>query len=246
MVAVLGPLAPDLERYYIPIIEGFLYVFLIRSAVHVFQRGPGRLSRYASLPVAVMAAVLCLAVVVSAEKLSVPTESSGRICSQLLSPEERRAFERIPTGSGYTLLEINCPIGSFETSSRVMMSDLFLATRGDYFDIASGAERTANWLQKQGVDQLVYLDNDASNNFGLSFSRNNLELLKSESSESALVFRWLNSFHLESLEKFRKLAQYCESLRIPILDPQGPLVIVDVRQCKDRDSRAPAGANAHQ
>jgi hypothetical protein len=110
-----------------------------------------------------------------------------------------------------------------------MMSDLFYATHGDYFDIASDAERTANWLQRQGVDQLVYLDKDASYNFGLSSSRNALERLKLQSSESAPEMRRDASYNLESLEKFRKLAQYCESLRIPILDPQGPLVIVDVQ-----------------
>jgi hypothetical protein len=246
MLAVLGPLAPDLERYYIPIIEGFLYVFLIRSAVHVFQRGPGRLSRYEFLPLAVTAALLCLAIVVSAENLSVPTESSGRICSQLLSPEERRAFERIPTGSGYTLLEINCPIGSFETSSRVMLNNIMYGfTRGDYFDIAWGDEKIVNWLQKQGVDQLVYLDKDASNSFGLERFRTYLESSKSDFSKYTLIRRREYSDELEGLEKFRKLAQYCESLRIPIRDPQGPLVIVDVRQCKDRDSR-PAAGDAHQ
>jgi len=245
MVAVLGSRAQNLQRYYIPVVEGFLYVFLIRSAVHVFLRGLGGLSRYASLPLAVMAAVLCLAIVVSAEKLSVPTESSGTICSQLLSPEERRAFERIPLGSGDTLLAINCPIGSFETSSRVMINDLFRATHGDYFDIASGAEGTANWLQKQGVDQLVYLDKDASPAFGPGTLRARLEGLTSGYAAD-VYWRRDFSYGLEGLEKLRKLAQYCESLRIPIRDPQGPLVIVDVRHCKNRDSRAPPGANAHQ
>ena len=235
MVAVLGSFASDYQRYYIPVVEGFLYIFWIRSAVHVFQRGPGRLSRYASLPVAVMTAVLCLAKVVSANKLSVPTESSGRICSQLLRPEERRAFERIPAGSGYTLLAINCPIGSFETSSRVMIYNLFWATHGDYFDIASDAEGTANWLQKHGVVQLVYLDKDASDSFGFNSWRAFLESLKSDSSEGASVGKREVSYVLESLEKLRKLAQYCKSVRNPIRDPQGPLVVVDMRQCKDGD-----------
>ena len=48
------------------------------------------------------------------------------------------------------------------------MNDLFSATRGYYFDIASDAEVTANWLQKRGVDQLVYLDNDTSDTLSQS------------------------------------------------------------------------------
>jgi hypothetical protein len=237
MVAALRPVAQNYVRYYIPVVEGFLYVFWIRSAVHVVQRGLGGLSRYASLPFAVMAVALCVAIVVSAQKLSVPAESSGRICPQLLSPEERRAFEVVPRGSGYTLLAINCPVGSFDTSSRVMMNDLFFATQGDYFDIASDAQGTAKWLRKEGVDRLVYLDKDTSPSFGPRTWRNFLKELKSDSSESARWTRREFSYVLESLEKLRKLAQYCESLRIPIRDPQGPLVIVDVRECKNRDPR---------
>jgi hypothetical protein len=260
MLALLGPLAPHHERYYVPVVEGFLYVFLIRSAIHLFQRVPGRLSRYAFLPIAVTAAVLCLAIVVLAEngtateiaeaanaiKLSVPAESSGRICSQLLTPEERRAFERIPTGSGYTLLALDCPIGSFETSSRVMLNDIMQgATRGDYFDIAWGDEKTVDWLQKQGVDQLVYLDNDASDTYSIRNRRTWLERHKLDPSDYIRVRMPEFSYGLEGLEKLRKLAQYCGSVRIPILEQQGPLVIVDVRQCKGRDSR-PAAGDAHQ
>jgi hypothetical protein len=236
LVAVIGPRGVSLQRYYIPVVDGLLYVFLIRSAVHVFQRGSGGLSRHVSLPLAIMTGVLCLTIVVSAKGLSVPTESSGRICGQLLTPDERQAFARIPLGSGYTLLAIDCPVGSFEISSRVMMNDLFFAARGEYFDIAWGAEKTTNWLRKQGVDHLVYLDKDASPTFGFDTWRAFLEMLKSDSSDIGLEKRREYTYWLECLEKLRKLAQYCESLRVPIRDPQGPLVTVNVRQCKGKDS----------
>src|SRR5262249_9153781 len=101
-----------------------------------------------------------------------------------------------------------------------------------YFDIDWDVEKTANWLRKQGVDQLVYLDKDASSSFGLGTWRAYLERLTSGSSEYALERRRGFSYWLECLEKLRKLAQYCETLRIPIIDPQGPLVVVDVKQCK--------------
>lgn len=222
MIAELGVIAQSHMRYYVPVVEGLLYVFLIRSAVHVFQRGPGKLSRYAFLPLAVTAAVLCLAIVVSAKKLSVPTELSGKICSQLLTPEERRAFERPPPKSGYTLLALDCPVGSFETSSRVMLNDImFGATRGDYFDIAWGDEKTVNWLQKQGVDQLVYLDKDASNGFDLERFRTYLENSKSDFSDTTLQRRREYSDQLETLEKLRRLAQYCESLRFQFATHRG-------------------------
>ena len=48
-----------------------------------------------------------------------------------------------------------------------MTNDLFFATHGDDYDIASDAKWTAKWLQKEGVDRLVYLDNDTSDVFGL-------------------------------------------------------------------------------
>ena len=239
MIAMIGPKALSFQRYYIPVLDGVLYVFLIRSAVHILQRGPGRLSKYASLPVVSMIAVLCIAVLKSEQNLSVPTESAGRICSQLLTPEERRMFGGITAWSGYVLLAINCPIGSFEISSRVMMNDLFSATRGYYFDITSDAQATANWLRKHGVGQLVYLDDDASDTYAISNWQFNLErIIKSGCSvyscDSALERRREYYYWFESLDKFRKLAKYCDSVRIPILDPQGPLVVVDVRQCKNQ------------
>ena len=180
-----------------------------------------------------MAVVLCLAIVAGAEKLSVPTESlPDRICRQLLSPDERRAVDINSLGRGYTLLAITCPVGSFDPLPRVMMNDLFFATHGYDYDIASDVERTAKWLQKVGVDQLVYLDEDTSDVFGLRNWRDIQELLKPQSSEVALWEKRELSYVIESLEKFRELAQYCGSQRIPIRDPQGPLVIVDVRQCQ--------------
>lgn len=251
MIAMIGPKALILERYYIPVVDGVLYVFLIRTAAHVWQRVSGRLSTYSSLPVAGMTAVLCVAILRSAENLSVPTELAGRICSELLSSEERREFERIPTGSGDTLLAINCPIGSFEVTSRVMMNDLFSATRGDYFDIASDAEVTARWLQKHGVDRLVYLDNDTSDSFSIASDRMfQLEMLiKSGGSQLppviAIQRRRDYLYWAKDLENFRKLAEYCKSVRIPIRDPQGPLVVVDIRQCTNRDLRPPAVADPH-
>ena len=74
MIAMIGPKALTFQRYYFPVVDGVLYVFLIRSAVHVLQRGPVRLSAYGSLPIAGMTAVLCIAILMSAENLSVPTE----------------------------------------------------------------------------------------------------------------------------------------------------------------------------
>ena len=74
LVATLGPVAPVGERYYIPVVDGFLYAFLIRSTIQVLQQGAGGLARYASLPLAIMAAVMCLSVVATAGKLSIPTE----------------------------------------------------------------------------------------------------------------------------------------------------------------------------
>ena len=236
LVARLGPVAPFEGRYYIPVVDGFVFVFWIRSIVQVLQRGAGGLSRHVSLPLAFMAAVSFVAVVTTAGKISVPTELSSRICRRLLSPEERRAVDMISSGSGYTLMTINCPGSSFDTSSRVMMNDLFFATRGHEFDISSDAERTAKWLQKEGVDQLVYLDNDTSDVFGLRKWRDLQERLKPQSSEVALWEQRELSYVIESLETIRKLAPYCETVRIPIRDPQGPLVIVDIRQCGGQGS----------
>ena len=110
---------------------------------------------------------MCLSVVATAGKLSIPTESSDRICRQLLSPDERRAVEIISPRRGYTLLAITCPVDSFDPSPRVMMNDLFFATHARDYDIASDDQGTAKWLQKDGVDQLVYLDEDTSDVFGL-------------------------------------------------------------------------------
>ena len=42
MIAMIGPKALTFQRYYFPVVDGVLYVFLIRSAVHVLQRGPVR------------------------------------------------------------------------------------------------------------------------------------------------------------------------------------------------------------
>jgi hypothetical protein len=240
LMVMIGPKALTFQRYYFPVVDGVLYVFLIRSVVHLLQRGPGRLSTYASLPIAGMTAVLCVAVLMSAENLSVPSESAGQICSQLLSPEERREFEQIPVGSRDILLAINCPIGSFEISQRVMMNDLFSATRGYYFDITSDAKATARWLQTQGVDQLVYLDNDQSDTYSVKNWRSRLEILTTSGCslfpcESVPQRKMEYSYWLESLAKFRDLAQYCGSVRVPIRDPQGPLVVVDVRQCENRE-----------
>ena len=76
LVATLGPVAPVGDRYYIPVVEGFLYVFLIRSIVLVLRQGASGLARYVSLPFATMAVVLCLAIVAGAEKLTVPRTAS--------------------------------------------------------------------------------------------------------------------------------------------------------------------------
>jgi hypothetical protein len=239
LIAALGPVAPVGGRYHIPVVEGFLYAFLIRSIVQVLRQGAGGFVRYASL--ATMAVLLCLAIVATAEKLSEPTESSDRICRQLLSPDERRAVDLVPSGRGYALLAITCPVGSFDPSPRVMMNDLFFATHGRDYDIASDVEGTAKWLKKVEVDQLVYLDGDTSDVFGLRNWRDVQESLKPQSTELALWEKRELSYLIESLEKFRKLAQYCGSQRIPIRDPQGPLVIVDVRQCQGRGSAPELG-----
>ena len=236
MVWASGPRGADLQRYYIPIADGVLYVFLIRSAVHFLQRGPYRLSKSLWLPVAGMTIVWCIATLRSAEKLSAPTELVGRICNTVLTAQEQRVFEALPSVGSYTLLAIECPVGNFEISSHTMLGDLFWSTRGDYFDIDWKPERSASWLQTHGVDRLVYLDNDRSPTFGLALWRTYLEQLKSPSSDSALEEKRELSYEVESLEKFRTLSQHCESLRIPIQDPQGPLVVVDLRQCKGRDS----------
>ena len=128
-----------------------------------------------------------------------------------------------------------------------MMNDLFSATRGYYFDIASDAEATTNWLQKRGVDQLVYLDNDTSDTYSVSNWRFRLETVVKTFSPYTVPQRTMEySYWLESLDKFRDLAKYCGGVRVPILDPQGPLVVVDVRRCKNRDLSPPAGAKPHQ
>ena len=241
LIAMLKPVAPFEGRYYIPVAEGFLFVFWIRSIVRALPQGAGRLSRYASLPLALMVAMVGLAIGATRGRMSLPAESSGRICRQLLSPEERRAVDMISGGGGYVLLTIDCPGGSFDYSSRVMMNDLFFATHGDPFDITSDADGTARWLQKEGVDHIVYLDNDTSDVFGLDKWREYRDQLKPQSSEAAQWEQSEVSYEIGSLETLRKLAQYCESVRIPIGDPQGPLVIVDVRQCGSQGSQpAPA------
>ena len=107
LVAALGPAAPSHARYHLPIVEGFLFVFWIRSATRVFEQGEqreGLLPRYGALLLAFVAIVLCLAIVATAEKLevppnmpdrivSVPTESFGMICPRLLTKEERQAID---------------------------------------------------------------------------------------------------------------------------------------------------------
>jgi hypothetical protein len=246
MLAVLGTMSPNHQRYYLPVVDGFLYAFWIRVAVDLIQRAGGRYAKHASLLLGVSAAALCAAISASAKTLSVPAESSGTICRQLLRPQERRAFQALPSGRGITLLAINCPIGSFDVSSRIMIDDLFFATRGVYFDIARDAGQTANWLLKEGVDRIVYLDEDSSASFGPRNWQAFLDGNKSDPSKAILVWLREASYALASLEKLRELAQSCESVRIPIRDPQGPLVVVDVRQCKHGDSRLPAGANSHR
>jgi len=247
LVAALGPVAATHARYHIPIVEGFLFVFWLRSATRVFEQRQDLLLRYGSLPLAFVATLLCLATIWKADKLelppdmlvrivSVPVDSFGTICQRLLSEQERRDIDITSSGPGYTLMAITCPIGSFYPSPRVMTDDLFLFTRGDDYDIASGTEGTAKWLQKERVDQLVYLDNDTSDVFGIRSFRDNIEWLKSLSSEAAVAALMGDSYSLESLEMLRKLAQYCPSRRIPIRNPQGPLVIVDVRHCEGQGS----------
>ena len=74
MIAAIGPRALSLERYYIPVVVGVLYVFLIRIAVHVLQRVSGRPSTLAPLSVASMTVMLCTTILMSVESLSAPTE----------------------------------------------------------------------------------------------------------------------------------------------------------------------------
>ena len=84
LVAALGPMASNHARYHIPIIEGFLFVFLVRSAAYVFEQGEqreGLLPRYGALLLASVATVLCLAIVATAEKLEVPPNMPDRIVS---------------------------------------------------------------------------------------------------------------------------------------------------------------------
>ena len=109
-----------------------------------------------------------------------------------------------------------------------MINDLFVTTRGDYFDIASDAEGTANWLQNHGVDRLVYLDNDAGSSFGLALTRAKLEGLNSVDAKE--YFGTLGTlqkkreyiYGLESLEKLREVAQYCGSSTNSNSRPTGP------------------------
>lgn len=236
MIAAIGSSAADYSWYFVPIVEGYLYVVLIRSAVHIFLSRPNRPWMYTSLPIAVATAALSLTVILSLKELSVPSESPRKICSYLLTPEERQQFGQVSHGKGYTLLQIDCPVDSFENSSRIMMSDLFSSTHGDYFDIAWDAEKTLSWLQKRGVDQVVYLDKDSGNNFGFEFWRRVFEKFKSRSDEFAIQWTRNSSYEIKSLENLRNLAEYCSSPRIAIRDPQGPLVIVDIRQCKDQSA----------
>jgi hypothetical protein len=41
-----------------------------------------------------------------------------------------------------------------------MMSDLFFSTHNEYFDNTWNQEKTLDWLHKNGVSQIVYLDKD--------------------------------------------------------------------------------------
>jgi hypothetical protein len=76
------------------------------------------------------------------------------------------------------------------------------------------------------------LENDAGANFGFKRWRALLEGLGSRSDERALALKREFSFSIKGLERVRDLAEYCKSLRIPIRDTQGPLVIIEVRKCK--------------
>jgi hypothetical protein len=157
LIAAIGPYAPVYSRYYIPIVEGYLYVFLITNIVHLWRNGAVLNS---SLLVAATAILLALLVMLSLKKLSLPSESARRICTQVLTAEERLQFEHISRGSGYTLLQMECPIGSFDDSSRIMMSDLFFSTHNEYFDTAWDQRNALAWLQKNGIGRIVYLNND--------------------------------------------------------------------------------------
>jgi hypothetical protein len=242
MIATLGSEAILNSRYYMPLVEGFLYVFLVRGGVHIFYRK--RVVWYnVTLPPVIAIVALCLITVklmVSTNRPSFPTESSGKICGQLLTPDERQAFEQVPHGNGYALLQIDCPVGSFQISPRVMMSDLFWSTRGAYFDAKWDAAKTLSWLQKNGVGQVVYLDKDQSWNFGLNQWLATLGIFKAES-ELAHTYPEIHEakykvdeayFEIDSLGNLRRLAEYCDSTQIPTRNPQGPLIIIDINQCQ--------------
>ncbi len=239
MIAKIGPLGVGLRRYYIPIIDAFLYVFLIRSCIHVYRNGLGRLIRFEALPLVVTSAALVMAMVLQQEvvdegraaKLSLPEESSGRICAPVLTPEERRTAEQLLAGQRPVLAAMACIAGSFPITPKLMMSDLFSSTHGGYLDIDWDVEKILTWLRKQDIDKLVYLENDASGPFGVAQWQSLLKPLDPQIPRQAELIADY-SYSLKSIELHKKLAEYCRSKRIPIRDPQGPLVIIDVKNCQ--------------
>ncbi len=256
MIAKIGPLGVNLRRYYIPIIDAFLYVFLIRSCIHVYRNRLVRLLRFEALPLVVTSAALVMAMVLQQEvpfegragaKLSLPAESSGRICAPVLTPEERRAVEQLSAGNGFVPAAMDCLVGSFPITPKLMMSDLFASTHGDYFDIDWDVEKILTWLRKQDIDKLVYLENDVTSNFGAAQFQHRLKELKPQSPEingspentvSPEVAQFIGgyTYALKGIEIHKKLAEYCRSKRMPIRDAQGPLVIVDVKDCRRNEA----------
>lgn len=230
MIEIDGVLAVQHTRYYVPVLQGFLFVFLVRGGIHALREGLYQ-EQSAFVPVALLVCALGIVNFIRSDRISPPAESSGRICSPLAGEEDERSLGQIPTTQGLTLLMINCPLGSIEMHPRLMLSDLFFMTRGELFDVQWETAEIAKWFQGQGVSQLVYLANDTSPVYGLQAVR---ELLAYYQEDQQKYRTWEFEFWLRSLEIPRSLAGYCESSELPVNDAQGPLVIVNLEACNSR------------
>ncbi|BCP51554.1 hypothetical protein K32_01710 [Kaistia sp. 32K] len=212
----------ELQRYYIPVIDGVLFTAMTFALLSLAQRyGPDRSRRQVLLSISGVV-VLGLAVAMQWPRVAAPARSDPLICSWSLQPEARYALDRALDGAG-TVVLIDCPSGALPFSNRTMM--------GDHAAVVGDPAATLRRLRSVGIDRLVFLRNDGGANFGMAELHqwlatfeplNDVDRRNKEGGQ-----RWL-----EEIETLRGLSSACATSSIEIGDPQGPLEVVDLAHCE--------------
>lgn len=228
LIIKLDPvLALQHARYFVPVLQGVLFAFLVWVGTRALQRAPW-LGPSAVTPLAILFAVLVMVDVVVPDRIAPPHANPANDCPRLLQDDELSSIGQLPSVKGLTMLMIECPLGNFAIKRNTMTSDLFFMTRGASFDLDWTWKDIVAWLQDQGVSRFIYLENDASPIYGLEPVRERLaDYISSEEEYRS----WEFDIWLRSLEIPRRLADHCARWIVPITHPEGPVIVVDIDNC---------------